>query len=104
MGTQSKKNEIVKTVSLDSPIQLGEKGTPVEKLEFRKLRARHMRALPAEGLKFGHMLELMERLTGIDGDLLDELEAADLAKGIEVVSDFLKPFQSIGLKTSGDSP
>lgn len=89
--------EIYKSITLQHPIQFGDK--TVNKLDIRKPKAGDFRMLKNLDQPFGMMLDLAAELSGLPASVLDDLEADDLPAVMEVMSGFLHGFQGTG-KTS----
>lgn len=80
----------VKTVELSKPIEYGE--LVVTKLEFRELKAKHLRGFKAsdlEDLSFDKILDLVADLTGQPPELIDRLSIKDFGAVSEIATDFL---------------
>lgn len=98
-STTIKTPEIVKTIQLAHPIQLGSES--ITELKFQRLKAKHLRGLPPfvttdEGkteFGFDFLLILASRLCAEHSAVIDELEGEDIFEVVGVVGDFF-----------GDSP
>ncbi|UQZ89532.1 hypothetical protein C4J81_15350 [Deltaproteobacteria bacterium Smac51] len=82
--------KIIKTVKLAEPVEYGD--VAVTALEFRKLRAKHLRRFSVAELEnpsLDALLDLAANLSAQPPELIDLLGGADALSVINVVSDFL---------------
>lgn len=87
------------TIVLKYPVEV--KGfEKVESLTFRRPKARDLKDVPIEGLKFGDILKLMARLTNQPIPVIEELDAEDLTEASKRVSGFLSNGQETGERAS----
>ena len=88
----------IKSITLTSALKFGDQ--TITQLDIRAAKARDFRNLKSLDKPFAMMLDLAAELTGLPGDVLDELESADFSQLMEVMSGFLAGFQATGKMSS----
>lgn len=84
---------IVDTLKLAKPVTIGEE--TIEKLEFKELKARHIRGISAKP-KMEDFFQLISISTGVGISFINEMSIPDVQRAIEVVSNFFFDGQSTG--------
>ena len=84
-------------IRLESPISWGKGETRDTITVQRSLKAKDFKGIKANEIVMDDMLKMVSRITGEPQALIEELEARDLFKVIEVVNSFLPS----GLVTGG---
>lgn len=80
-------------IKLNTPIQNGTE--TIAELEMKRPKAKHFRGMPAK-IGMDEMLDLAARSCGQPPSVIDELEADDMMRVLEVVGDFLESTRRIG--------
>ena len=83
---------------LQTPIQFGSE--TITELAFRTPKAKDFRALPLEGITFGHIIDVMGRLCGQTAPVMDELQGADFQEVVGRFADFIGAGPKIGTAPS----
>ncbi|MFN4328302.1 MAG: phage tail assembly protein [Limnobacter sp.] len=77
-----------KTIDLSSPIKLG--GDDLHQVTLRAPKAKDLREMPIkQGLTMGDLFPIAASCADLPVSCIDQLEAADMMKVMEVVSGFL---------------
>ncbi len=74
-------------VTLEYPIEYGSE--LLSELSFRRLKTKDLKGIKFNSIGFDDFQKLIERLSGNPPSVVEELDAVDLMKCIEVVSSFL---------------
>ena len=83
-------------VKLDFPVSRGNE-EPFNELKIeRRLKAKDFKGIQAQSIRFDDMLKLISRMTGQAVSLVEELDASDMMKFVEVVNSFLPSGQMGG--------
>ena len=86
-----------KVIKLDYPIRRSDKEEPFTELIIeRRLKAKDFKGIQAQNIRFDDMLRLISRMTGQAVSLVEELDAQDMMKFVEVVNSFLPSTQTDG--------
>lgn len=86
-----------KVIKLDYPIRRSDKEEPFTELKIeRRLKAKDFKGIQAQNIRFDDMLRLISRMTGQAVSLVEELDAVDMMKFVEVVNSFLPSTQMDG--------
>lgn len=80
-------------LELQSPIELN--GERLTRLEFTKLKAKHLKGIKAEP-SFDDLLSLVGKSTGVVPGLIGELDIADAMEAVGIVSKFFTNGQKTG--------
>ena len=92
--TKSGDREIVRTLKLRHPIEIG--GEPVSELRFGRPRASIFRLLSQTdaggyALEGANLIELVAQLVGLDVPIVETIDFADMADAAEICSELLNP-------------
>jgi len=74
-------------LKLKSPFLVGKK--EIDKISFNAPKAKHIRAMPADGVTFGDIMTIAGKLTGEPPSLIEKLSPEDFASVTELVMLFL---------------
>ena len=98
MGSESKQGERpTKTVKLQYPIRLGEKGDLIEEIVFKKPRTKHVFEIRGGvGLSMEDNFKIAAKCCDLSIEHMGELEIEDAAKVIEIFGEWLGPLAAGG--------
>lgn len=94
--TYEKKFPIPYTLQLEYSIDWTGDEQISEVIFERRLQAKDLISLPSEGVKMGHMLALVSKVTGKSQAFLQKLDSIDFFKCTDVISSFLPNSQKTG--------
>lgn len=84
------------THRLHYPVAVGTE--PLTEIVFvRRLVAKDLKGIPAEGLTLDHMVLLIARVVGKPVAIIEQIDAADIVELAEVVQSFLPSSQKTGM-------
>lgn len=83
-----------RVVELSTPIQHGQQ--TLTTITLQPMRARHMRAFPLEGAKFGDVLDLVSKISGLPAHTIGDLAIEDLMRVADIVGEGISEFPQIG--------
>jgi len=90
---QYQKGHVIK---LDFPVTRGNEEPFNQLIIERRLLAKDFKGIVAQNIRFDDMLKLISRMTGQAVSLIEELDASDMMKFVEVVNSFLPTGQMDG--------
>jgi hypothetical protein len=83
-------------IKLDFPVTRGNEEPHKELTLERRLKAKDFKGIHAQNIRFDDMLKLISRMTGQAVSLIEELDASDMMKCVEIVNSFLPSGQTDG--------
>lgn len=83
-------------VHLKYPIQIGETETISEITFTRRLVAKDLKGIPADGMTLDHIVLMLARLIGKPVAVVELIDATDLVSVTEVITSFLPNFPGTG--------
>lgn len=81
-------------VKLKYPVTFGER--TITELTFRRLKARDMKDMPADGQKMSDIFKVLSRMCGEAQPVIEELDGEDLKEATKAMTSFLTLGQEIG--------
>jgi len=73
------------TLTLAFPIELGDKTTITEIQLDKRIKGKHLRSISDAQTELEQGLGLLSSLSGLDEDIIDELDESDIQAGIAII-------------------